>query len=130
MFQLIIRNICISGIGYQTALECAKRGARLIIACENKPLGTKALETIIKTTGNKNVIFKLLDLASLKSVRSFADDVLKNEERLDILINNAAVLMRGNEMTSDGFQLEMQINYISPVLLTLLLIGKYIKRHT
>lgn len=49
------------------------------------------LQSIVKETGNKNVVFKLLDLGSFKSARSFVSDILNAEGRLDILINNAGV---------------------------------------
>lgn len=111
-----------TGIGYETALECAKRGGRVILACRDETKGLKAIETIQKLTANKNVILKRLDLASLNSVREFAQDILKNERRLDILINNAGAIMLGNQTTIDGFQLEMQVNYLAPVLITMLLL--------
>ena len=52
-----------------------------------------AAEEIRSDTGNKNVVIKKLDLSSLKSVRDFAEDILKSEPRIDILINNAGMLL-------------------------------------
>ncbi|GLD71864.1 dehydrogenase/reductase SDR family member 13-like protein [Lates japonicus] len=79
-----------TGIGKTTAIDLARRGARVILACRDKGRGEAAVQEIVQETGNKQVIFMQLDLASLKSVRSFDDSFLKSEPRLDILINNAA----------------------------------------
>jgi NAD(P)-dependent dehydrogenase (short-subunit alcohol dehydrogenase family) len=59
------------------------------MACRDKGRGESALSDVISKTGSKQVSLKMLDLASLESVRKFAQDVNKNEPRLDILINNA-----------------------------------------
>lgn len=65
-----------------------------------------------------------MDLESLECVREFARDILKNEERLDILINNAGTVGLGNNYSKDGLLLGLQVNYFGPFLLTHLLIGK------
>lgn len=68
-------------------LHCS--GARVILACRDMGRATKAADEIRKRSGNGNVVVKMLDLASLQSVRTLAKDVEQTEERLDILINNA-----------------------------------------
>lgn len=117
-------NYSILGIGFETALALSKRGARVILACRNEKRGTIALDRIKASTENKNVILKQLDLASLTSVRNFVKDILEHEERLDILINNAGLYATENKLSEDGLQLQWQINYFGPVLLTLLLLGR------
>ncbi|KAI4462310.1 phosphatidylinositol-glycan biosynthesis class f protein-related [Holotrichia oblita] len=82
---------CLVGIGYYTALDMASRGARVILACRNKERASTACHNIIKATNNQEVVYKLVDLASLRSVRNFAEDINRNEDRLDILINNAGL---------------------------------------
>ncbi|KAG5883383.1 hypothetical protein JTB14_018143 [Gonioctena quinquepunctata] len=111
-----------TGIGYETALELAKRGARVILACQNEGRATEAKERIVKATENKNVAVKLVNFSSLKSVRNFAKDVIETEKRLDILVNNAGAGGLDPKMTEDGLQLQMQVNYFGPTLLTILLI--------
>ncbi|KAG5883384.1 hypothetical protein JTB14_018144 [Gonioctena quinquepunctata] len=111
-----------TGIGYETALEFAKRGARVILACQNEGRATEAKERIVKATENKNVAVKLVNFSSLKSVRNFAKDVIETEKRLDILVNNAGAGGLEPKMTEDGLQLLMQVNYFGPTLLTILLI--------
>ncbi|KAI4462291.1 phosphatidylinositol-glycan biosynthesis class f protein-related [Holotrichia oblita] len=112
------------GIGYYTALDFAKRGARVILACRNRDRAEDALRRIIKATNNKNVTYKLVDLKSLQSVRDFAADINKNEERVDILVNNAGVMLDNDDYTKDGIQTVLHVNHISPFLLTHLLIDK------
>ena len=85
----------LSGIGFATALELAKRNARVILACRNKERAEAARDTIVQATGNKNVVVRELDLSRLTSVREFAERVSAEEERVDFLINNAGVIGKG-----------------------------------
>lgn len=111
-----------AGMGLEIAKDLARRGARVIIACPFQQEGSDALKTIIEESGNKNIVFKLLDLSSLKSVREFAGDILTTEERLDLLINNAGVGAPSETQTKDGMNLIMQVNYYGHFLLTILLL--------
>lgn len=111
-----------AGIGFETAKDLADRGARVIIGCRDAGRGTTARDKIISATGNKEVFYKHLDLASLASVRSFADEIIKSEKQLDILINNAGVLETTLSKTEDGLCTGMQINHFAPFLLTNLLL--------
>ncbi|XP_066250709.1 retinol dehydrogenase 11-like [Euwallacea similis] len=111
-----------TGIGYETAEDFAKRGAKVILACRNEDRGTKAAENIIKSTDNTNVFFKHLDMSSFESVRKFAEDINKFEKRLDILVNNAGVGTCGRKKSENGLLMLMQINYFGPFLLTYLLL--------
>ncbi|KAM9425049.1 dehydrogenase/reductase SDR family member 13-like [Pholidichthys leucotaenia] len=111
-----------TGIGKYTATDLAKRGARVILACRSKERGEAALADIKRESGSNQVVFMQLDLGSLKSVRSFAETFLKNEARLDILINNAGIYMQGR--TSDGLGLMFGVNHIGHFLLTNLLLER------
>lgn len=113
-----------TGIGYVTALDFASRGARVILACRNENKAKDAQLRIIKETKNPNVIYKLIDMTSLESVRAFAKDINETEERIDILVNNAGAGGLGNHNTDDGLQITMQVNHISSFLLTHLLLDK------
>ncbi|KAJ8977941.1 hypothetical protein NQ317_017409 [Molorchus minor] len=108
-----------SGIGFETALVLASRGCRVILA--DRSDGARAKKKIIEITHNTNIETKHLDLASLQSVRKFANDINGTEERLDILINNATVGAAGSKHTDDGLNAAMQINHFGPFLLTHLL---------
>lgn len=80
-----------TGIGKETALELAKRGARVILACRDVDRAGRAAQEIRAQSGNGNVVVEIVDLASLDSVRQFAQRINTNEDRLDILVNNAGL---------------------------------------
>uniref|UniRef100_A0AAQ5ZHH1 Dehydrogenase/reductase (SDR family) member 13a, duplicate 3 n=1 Tax=Amphiprion ocellaris TaxID=80972 RepID=A0AAQ5ZHH1_AMPOC len=111
-----------TGIGKATALDLAKRGARVILACRSKERAEAAAFDIRRESGNSQVVFMQLDLASLKSVRSFAKTFLKTEPRLDILINNAGVMGPGR--TEEGFSMAFGVNHLGHFLLTNLLLER------
>lgn len=72
------------------------------------------------------MVYKLVDLASFKSVRQFAADINATEKHLDILVNNAGAGALGDKLTEDGLPIVIQVNYFSHFLLTNLLLGKII----
>ncbi|KAG2459609.1 DHR13 reductase, partial [Polypterus senegalus] len=111
-----------TGIGKACALDLAKRGARVILACRDKVKAEAAVYDIRKESGNNEVLFMHLDLESLQSVRSFAETFLKSEPRLDVLINNAGVV--GGKTSSDGFSIEFRVNHLGHFLLTILLLDR------
>lgn len=110
-----------SGIGYQTALELARRGAKVILGCRDEERGKNAVASIIKKTKNKFVRYMHLDLSSFASIRKFVEDFKSSEAKLDILINNAGASGVHRDMTEDGLIRDMQVNYFGPFLLTILL---------
>ncbi|EDV18917.1 uncharacterized protein TRIADDRAFT_34454 [Trichoplax adhaerens] len=113
-----------TGIGKETAIDLAKRGARIIVACRNESKGTTAAKEIIQLSGNTQVVFRKLDLASFQSIRHFANHFNENEDRLDILINNAGVLWCPYMETEDGFEMQFGTNHLGHFLLTNLLLDK------
>uniref|UniRef100_W5MPS1 Zgc:153441 n=2 Tax=Lepisosteus oculatus TaxID=7918 RepID=W5MPS1_LEPOC len=113
-----------TGIGKETARDLARRGARVVIACRDLAKAEAAAAEIRRTTGNGNVAVRHLDLASLCSVRQFARDYLASEERLDVLINNAGVMMCPKWTTEDGFEMQLGVNHLGHFLLTNQLLGK------
>ncbi|KAH8040198.1 hypothetical protein HPB51_009746 [Rhipicephalus microplus] len=114
-----------SGIGLETAKELARRKARVILACRNVEKAKEVAQQISDET-NQPVVVKKLVLDSLESVKEFCDEINESEERLDVLINNAGLINSSEEFTytKDGFEACFQINHLSPVLLTLLLLDK------
>ncbi|XP_026072500.1 retinol dehydrogenase 11 [Carassius auratus] len=111
-----------TGIGKETAVDMAKRGARVILACRDMDRANRAADEVRRRSGNGNVIVKMLDLASLQSVRALAKDVEQTEERLDILINNAGIMMCPQWKTEDGFVMQFGVNHLGHFLLTNLLL--------
>ncbi|XP_060891197.1 retinol dehydrogenase 11-like isoform X1 [Labrus mixtus] len=107
-----------TGIGKETAVDMARRGARVILACRDMDRANNAAEDVKKRSGSVNVVVKKLDLASLQSVRQLAEDVLASEERLDVLINNAGVMRCPKWQTEDGFEMQLGVNHLGHFLLT------------
>ncbi|EFA10518.1 retinol dehydrogenase 12 [Tribolium castaneum] len=112
-----------TGIGFETALDFAKRGARVILACRDPKKADLARQKIVEETENSEILVKIVDFASFESVRAFVKSVHETEKRLDILVNNAGVAPEGTQKTHDGFYQGMQVNYLSLFLLTNLLLG-------
>nr|XP_039263316.1 retinol dehydrogenase 12-like [Styela clava] len=111
-----------TGIGFSTALNLAKRKAKVIIACRSLEKAESARQKIIEETGSHNVFIKHLNLASFDSIRKFSADINATEERLDILINNAGLLLSTYEETEDGFEMHFGVNHLGSFLLTNLLL--------
>ncbi|XP_065809141.1 retinol dehydrogenase 13 [Labrus bergylta] len=107
-----------TGIGKETAMDMAQRGARVILACRDITRARIAADEIRLRSGNGNVVVKKLDLASLQSVRDLAKEVQENEDRLDILINNAGIMMCPKWTTEDGFEMQFGVNHLGHFLLT------------
>lgn len=109
-----------SGIGKATALELARRGARVTITARDGTKGMAAAADIATGAGTE-VEVEELDLASLDSVRAFAGRFADAHDRLDVLINNAGVMTGKRIETQDGFEWTLAVNHLGPFLLTNLL---------
>lgn len=107
-----------SGIGRATAADLARRGATVALHARSREKGEAARDAIIEETGNDRVRLHLGDFASLESVASLADDLLSTYERIDVLVNNAGVVLSRNERTEDDVEATFQVNHLSPFLLT------------
>ncbi|XP_050685885.1 retinol dehydrogenase 13-like [Eriocheir sinensis] len=113
-----------AGIGKAAALDFAQRGARVIMACRNLEKAGKVADEIVKASGNSSVEVRLLDTSDLGSVRNFAQGVLKSEEYLHVLVNNAGIAGNYSRATTkDGLEITMATNYYGHFLLTNLLLG-------
>lgn len=109
------------GIGKAAAEILARRDARVIMACRDVAAGEAALIDVAAASGCDltKLAVKKLDLASLKSVRDFADDFIASETRLDVLICNAGVaFVKEKRLTEDGFEMQMGTNHLGHVALT------------
>ncbi|NXJ57395.1 RDH11 dehydrogenase, partial [Spizaetus tyrannus] len=112
-----------AGIGKRVALDLARRNARTILACRSRERGQAVAEEIRAATGNPAVLLRLLDTGSLASVRAFAQAVLREEKRLDVLVNNAGLTGLPFTVTPEGLEQTFATNYLGPFLLTNLLLG-------
>ena len=111
-----------AGLGYQTALALAKKDATVIMACRNVNKAEAAKEQILKEAPNGKLEIIKLDLSDLKSVRAFAKEFLKKYNSLDVLVNNAGVMIPPFSKTVDNFELQMGANYFGHFVLTGLLL--------
>ncbi|EDV36908.1 uncharacterized protein Dana_GF13190 [Drosophila ananassae] len=120
--KVVIVTGCNTGIGKETVLELAHRGATVYMACRNMVKCEEARKEIIKATGNRNIFSSQLDLSSMASIRSFATRFMSEESKLHILINNAGIMDCPRMLTKDGFEMQIGVNHMGHFLLTLLLL--------
>ncbi|MEM1381528.1 MAG: SDR family NAD(P)-dependent oxidoreductase [Pseudomonadota bacterium] len=113
-----------TGIGFETAKALAAIGARVIITARDRQRGEGALQAIQDAVEEPNVALQMLDLADLVSIRTAADELATNEERIDCLINNAGLGNTKGGETKDGFPLVMGTNHIGPFAFTEALMPK------
>ena len=113
-----------TGIGKATAILLAERGGRIILACRNTKKGEAAVAEIKEITGNNDILFRNLDLASTASIRKFAHNILETEARIDVLLLNAGVMSTPYQLTEDGFELQFGVNHLGHFLLTYLLLDR------
>jgi NAD(P)-dependent dehydrogenase (short-subunit alcohol dehydrogenase family) len=108
-----------SGLGLQTAIALARKGAHVVLACRNEQRGREAEERVRSLTGSGDVEMRVLDLASLASVQGFAAGLAGP---VHVLVNNAGVMATPKTTTADGFELQFGTNHLGHFALTGLLL--------
>ena len=116
-----------SGIGFEAAKEFARKGAEIILACRSMEKGKNAATTIRAEIPDAKLKPMVLDLNALKSVRAFADEFNATYTRLDVLLNNAGIMMVPYGKTEDGFERQLGTNHLGHFALTGLLIDVLLK---
>lgn len=111
-----------SGMGLATTIELARKGYHVIMACRSEQRGQEALQEALRQSNSTAIELMLCDLGSLDSIRKFAHSFNERYDMLDVLMNNAGVVMVKRKETSDGFEQSIGINHLGHFLLTLLLI--------
>ena len=107
------------GLGYEDALALARAGGEVIVAGRNPQKGAEAVAKIRSEVPSAKVSFEALDLASLASVAAFAARLRRSHDKLDLLINNAGVMVPPvRQETADGFELQFGTNYLGHFALT------------
>ncbi len=107
------------GLGYEDALALARAGAEVVVAGRNPARGAEAVANIRQLTSGARVRFEQLDLADLASVAAFGRRLASQQDSLDILINNAGVMVPPQRrLTADGFELQFGTNYLGHFALT------------
>jgi len=112
-----------TGIGFETASALAAKNATVVMACRNRQKAENAMERILEHTPRAELEFIELDLASLASVERFATAFRGDHDRLDLLINNAGVMVPPLGHTEDGFELQFGCNHLGHFALTSRLLG-------
>jgi NAD(P)-dependent dehydrogenase (short-subunit alcohol dehydrogenase family) len=114
-----------SGIGFETAAALASMGARVLITARNADKGRAAVASITqRLKGEGQVQLVVFDLADLASVRRGAAEILEQTPRLDVLVNNAGLVLTERAETVDGYEATFAINHLGPFLLTNLLLER------
>jgi NAD(P)-dependent dehydrogenase (short-subunit alcohol dehydrogenase family) len=113
-----------SGVGYESALAFARKQARVIMACRSLEKAENARKDILRLIPGAELDVLPLDLGSLHSIRSFAEAVDARYDRLDILMNNAGIMVPPYGKTADGFETQFGTNHLGHFALTGLLLPK------
>jgi NAD(P)-dependent dehydrogenase (short-subunit alcohol dehydrogenase family) len=113
-----------TGLGYETAAALAEHGAHVVLAVRNLDKGKDAVARIAANSPQADVALQELDLTSLASVRSAAEQLRSEYDRIDLLINNAGVMWTPKSTTKDGFELQFGTNHLGHFAFTGLLLDR------
>jgi len=111
-----------SGIGYETALELAKKDMEVILACRNMQKAEEAQSNILQEYPQARIRTMRVDMSSQKEIRKFVTQFQRDYSKLHVLINNAGIMMSPYKVTEDGFENQFATNYIGHFALTGLLL--------
>ncbi|TFG97868.1 SDR family NAD(P)-dependent oxidoreductase [Candidatus Thorarchaeota archaeon] len=107
-----------SGIGKETALALAEMGATVIMAVRNLERGQVALDYILQEVKEPHIELMQCDVASKSSIESFASEFKSKFDSLHVLVNNAGAVFSKRQVTEEGFERTLAVNYLGPLLLT------------
>ena len=116
-----------SGIGLVTVTELARLGATTILVARDRSKGQAALEQAKRDSGSANIHLMLADLSLQTDVRNLALEVQSKFPKLDVLVNNAALVPAVRQVTAEGMEVQLAVNHLAPFLLTNLLL-EHLKR--
>lgn len=111
-----------TGLGFETARAFARTKMKVIMACRSDEKCSRAKELIKKEIPDADIEMMIVNLCSLSSVRELAVEFRRRYDRLDLLVNNAGIMIPPYSKTEDGFESQMGVNYFSHFLLTGLLL--------
>lgn len=122
MQKVVLITGSTDGIGKQTALELARKGAKVLLHGRDLEKGRSVLDELQGKIGSEGEFF-LADLSSQRQVRHLADEIRAKHERLDVLINNAGTYEPERTLSEDGLEKTFAVNYLAPFLLSRELLG-------
>eukprot|EP00842_Homolaphlyctis_polyrhiza_P000364 jgi/Hompol1/1328/HPOL_005564-RA len=111
-----------SGLGKETALALAQRGATVVMVCRNPQTGASVREELVAATKNSDIKLSVVDVSRPKEIKAFVDSFQKDNKHLDILINNAGVLLNERQETPDGIETTFATNTLGVFVMTKLLL--------
>ena len=121
--QVIIVTGANAGIGLETSVALAAMGATVVMTARSRAKGEAARDEVLARTGAapEKVVLGDLDLASFTSIRAFAAWFIETFDQLDVLVNNAGLILDARLVTDEGFEMMFGVNHLGHVLLTELL---------
>ncbi|MEO1434935.1 MAG: SDR family oxidoreductase [Bacteroidota bacterium] len=111
-----------SGIGFQAAKLIAKKGAKVVVVARNEAKAQKTVTELQKLVPDGNFAGLHADFSKLDEVRQLAADFKAQSKQLDVLLNNAGLVVAEHQLSADGYELQFAVNHLAPFLLTHLLI--------
>lgn len=106
------------GLGYETAKSLANQKAEVIMICRSVEKGEKARTQLIQQTGNTRIHLIQADLSDQQGIRTAANEIKCKWNKIDVLINNAAITTSKYGLTKDGIETQWAVNHLGPFLLT------------
>ncbi len=116
--KVIIVTGATSGLGKEAVKILSGKGATIIMPARNTEKAKTVCADILKINPNAKIDVRYLDLSSISSIKSFSDEINRDYNRLDILINNAGIMYCPYAKTRDGFEMQMGTNHLGPFVLT------------
>eukprot|EP01035_Chromulina_nebulosa_P041553 gene41553-56226_t len=107
-----------AGIGYETALAFYEKGANVVLACRSLENAHAAIAKIQEHGGSGTLEAAWLNLSSLAAIQQFSEEFIQKHGKLDILINNAGVMIPPASKTDDGYELQFGVNFLGHYALT------------
>lgn len=115
------------GLGYETALALAAKGAHVVVAARDQAKAERAIESLTAQVPDASVELVALDLGDLASVRAAADTIVAAHGQLDLLVNNAGLMAVPEATTADGFEMQFGVNHLGHFALTALLLAPLLR---
>lgn len=115
------------GLGYETALALAAKGAHVVVAARDQAKAERAIDSVTAQVPDASVELVALDLGDLASVRAAAEQIAATHERLDLLVNNAGLMAMPEATTADGFEMQFGVNHLGHWALTSLLLAPLLR---
>ncbi len=107
-----------AGIGFETSLALAAQGDHVIMTARDPRRGAEALDQVRQRSGNLTTELMILDLASFASINKFTSEFTATNNRLDVLVNNAGLVLSKRALTAEGFEMTFGVNHLGHFLLT------------